>query len=71
MQLVGSRIWNRVAVSNSYDDNHYTTGTFQNILELTVVYKRLIKKKMLKVGPQSSLKAKRNKDFIFLLQSYF
>ena len=27
MQSVSSRIWNRVAVSISYDDNHYTTGT--------------------------------------------
>ena len=27
MQSVLSRIWTRVAVSNSYDDNHYTTGT--------------------------------------------
>ena len=27
MQLVSSRIWTRVAVSNSYDDNHYSTGT--------------------------------------------
>ena len=27
MQLVSSRIWTRVAVSISYDDNHYTTGT--------------------------------------------
>ena len=26
MQLVSSRIWTRVAVSISYDDNHYTTG---------------------------------------------
>ena len=26
MQSVSSRIWTRVAVSNSYDDNHYTTG---------------------------------------------
>ena len=26
VQLVSSRIWNRVAVSLSYDDNHYTTG---------------------------------------------
>ena len=24
MQSVSSRIWTRVAVSNSYDDNHYT-----------------------------------------------
>ena len=27
MQSVSSRIWTRVAVSFSYDDNHYTTGT--------------------------------------------
>ena len=27
MQLVSSRIWTRVAVSISYDGNHYTTGT--------------------------------------------
>ena len=27
MQSVSSRIWTRVAVSISYDDNHYSTGT--------------------------------------------
>ena len=27
MQSVRSRIWTRVAVSISYDDNDYTTGT--------------------------------------------
>ena len=27
MQLVSSRIWTRVAVFISYDDNDYTTGT--------------------------------------------
>ena len=27
MQSISSRIWTRVAVSNSNDDNHYTTGT--------------------------------------------
>ena len=27
MQLAWSRIWTRVAVSISYDDNYYTTGT--------------------------------------------
>ena len=32
MQSVSSRIWTRVAVSISYDDNHYTTGT--SILKL-------------------------------------
>ena len=30
MQLAWSRIWTRVAVSISYDDNHYTTGTSQS-----------------------------------------
>ena len=28
MQSVSSRIWTRVAVSISYDDNDYTTGIF-------------------------------------------
>ena len=27
MQSVSSKIWTRVAVSISYDDNHYTTVT--------------------------------------------
>ena len=27
MQSVSSRIWTRIAVSISYDDNHYSTGT--------------------------------------------
>ena len=27
MQSVSSRVWTRVAVSISYDDNDYTTGT--------------------------------------------
>ena len=30
MQSVSSRFWTRVAVSISYDDNHYTTGTSCN-----------------------------------------
>ena len=29
MQLVSARIWTRVAVSISYDDNHYTMGTME------------------------------------------
>ena len=32
MQSVSSRIWTRVAVSNSYDDNNYTTGTFKTFI---------------------------------------
>ena len=31
MQLAWSRIWTRVAVSISYVDNHYTTGTSKDI----------------------------------------
>ena len=34
MQSVSSRIWTRVAVSTSYDDNHYTTDN----LHLSVTY---------------------------------
>ena len=33
MQSVSSKIWTRVAVSISYDDNHYTTGTSKFIQE--------------------------------------
>ena len=36
MQSVSSRIWTRVAVSISYDDNHYTTST-----SASICYKRL------------------------------
>ena len=32
MQSVSSRIWTRVAVSISYDDNDYTTGTSIKLL---------------------------------------
>ena len=39
MQSVSSRIWTRIAVSISYDDNHYTTGTSLNYL---TVYKQII-----------------------------
>ena len=35
MQSVSSRIWTRVAVSISYDDNHYTTGTAQTLMYIT------------------------------------
>ena len=36
MQSVSSRIWTRVVVSISYDDNHYTTGTSVKFLCLIV-----------------------------------
>ena len=31
MQSVSSRIWTRIIMSISYDDNHYTTGTSKNV----------------------------------------
>ena len=35
MQSVSSRIWTRVAVSISYDDNHYTIGTsYEGVLHI-------------------------------------
>ena len=35
MQSISSRIWTRVAVSISYDNNHYTTGTYVLIVDQT------------------------------------
>ena len=35
MQPVSSRIWTRVAVFISYDDNNYTTGTSQKVCNST------------------------------------
>ena len=37
MQSVSSRIWIRVAVSISYDDNHYTTGTSKKLFVICVL----------------------------------
>ena len=34
MQSVSSRIWTHVAVSISYDDNHYTTNAYLSYIEL-------------------------------------
>ena len=43
MQSVLSKIWTRVAVSISYDDNHYTTRPlFLNELELICLYTELL-----------------------------
>ena len=36
MQPVSSRIWTRVAVFISYDNNNYTTGTFTSYLVITL-----------------------------------
>ena len=35
IQLAWSRIWTRVVVSISYDDNHYTTSTFKQLYGFT------------------------------------
>ena len=31
MQSISSRIWTRIAVSISYDDNNYTMGTLSKV----------------------------------------
>ena len=42
MQSVSSRIWTRVAVSISYDDNDYTTGTGVCLVDETQVVQGLL-----------------------------
>ena len=42
MQLASSRIWTRVAVSISYDDNHYTTGTSHTVIPLLSLFSGLL-----------------------------
>ena len=39
MQFVSSRIWTRVAVSISYDDNHYTMSTSINLCIVMILAK--------------------------------
>ena len=64
MQSVSSRIWTRVAVSISYDDNHYTTDNDHNDKN---------KKNLLfngfshSFGPQSENKRKRKEKKYFNL----
>ena len=40
MQSVSSRIWTRVAVFISYDDNHYTTGTSLSAFDVSFCHKK-------------------------------
>ena len=40
MQSVSARIWARVAVFISYDDNHYTTGT--SFILLVIISSRFL-----------------------------
>ena len=44
MQSVSASIWTRVAVSITYDDNHYTTGTFLNNCDVISQFKDLFVK---------------------------
>ena len=50
MQSVSSRVWTRVSLSISNDDNHYTTGTSQMVLDTSLLntqqYKVRIEGKM-------------------------
>ena len=41
MQSVSSRIWTRVAVSISYDDYRYTTGTSERIYNCRSILKTI------------------------------
>ena len=41
MQSVLSRIWTRVAVSISYDDNYYTTGVLAYKLDCNIIINEL------------------------------
>ena len=38
MQSFSSRIWTRVAVYISYDDNHYTKGTSKQMINIELSY---------------------------------
>ena len=43
MQSVSSRIWTRVAVSISYDDNLYTTGVIgYNQYEIRIIFEMIL-----------------------------
>ena len=52
MQSVSSRIWTRVAVSISYDDNHYTTGTSSCLSGVTVKKHMSCKVKAVEYGSE-------------------
>ena len=53
MQSASSRIWTRVAVSISYDDNHYTTVVaicFIEVIEITwFILKRKLPSEVIKL----------------------
>ena len=56
MQSVSSRIWTPVAVSISYDDNDYTTGTFQKVVDYaTSGYLGSMEDTIIAITPRSTL----------------
>ena len=55
MQPVSSRIWTRVAVSISLDDNHYTTGTTRHLIETTVLSVRSYRCRWMEAQRSNSL----------------
>ena len=62
MQSLSSKIWTRIVVSNSYDDNHYTTGTSKTITpqappECNNDKKALDTPRTLEVKPQHHMQA--------------
>ena len=61
MQSVSSRVWTRVAVSKSYDDNHYTTGTSMEAMVILIVIPALW---MITKGAQSVGKWRTSRDYI-------
>ena len=42
MQSVSSKIWTRDTVSISYDDNHYITGTYRNIIIIIIIIRSFL-----------------------------
>ena len=50
MLSVSSRIWTRVAVSISYDDNDYTTGTDNRYIMYASLHVRLLNNRLYIIG---------------------
>ena len=55
MQPVSSRIWTRVAVFISYDDNHYTTGTNNNHIKAKIDKMQLNRKSRLCIDKHETI----------------
>ena len=55
MQSLSSRIWTRIVVSNSYDDNHYTTGSLMAVIAFADSNTTFRKLKCIKLKEGSTL----------------